>query len=463
MLLEQHNLRTRVRVAAEDERTWLEEYLSFTTTAFRGAGRRPQQRTVSLLGRDATFPTGLLHHVREAAGAAGVDVQVRDARTAPGARDPGADTAWLRDYQAAAVDAVAAHTRGILHMPTGSGKTEVACALTLALPGRWGFLVHRAGLMDQAARRYEARTRCVAGRIAEGAWNEGDGAFTAATFQSVHAALARGCARTRGWLEQLDGLLVDEAHTLPADTFYRVAMATPNAYWRVGLSGTPLARGDRRSVLAVAALGPVIYRLRAEELVRQGVLARPRVRLLPVTHTNIRATTWQGVYGECVVRSPARNGALVAAAVAAERPALLFVKEVAHGRALERALGRAGLRADFVYGAHSAEHQRGVIHRLVQGALDVVVCSVVLQEGIDIPELRTVIVGSAGKSVIATLQRLGRGMRVERDAAGNVVKDVFTVIDVEDRGSPWLEKHTRARVRAYTGEGFETVVVPPSV
>ncbi len=315
--------------------------------------------------------------------------------------------------------------------------------------------------MDQAARRYELRTKMEAGRIGEGVWGASDSLpFTSATFQTVHAALERGCPRAAAWLAGLDGIIVDEAHTLPASTFYSVAMATPNAYWRVGLSGTPLARGDRRSVLAIAALGPVIYRLRADDLVRRGVLARPRVRLLPVVHTNIRASTWQGVYGECVVRSPLRNGALVAAARTAVGPTLLFVKEVHHGKALVRLLERAGLRSEFVYGAHSVDIQKSLIRRLVRGEFDVLVCSVVLQEGVDIPELRTVIVGSGGKSTIATLQRLGRGMRVERDASGAVVKDVFTVIDVDDRGNEWLEKHARARIKAYMGEGFETVVAP---
>ena len=100
------------------------------------------------------------------------------------------------------------------------------------------------------------------------------------------------------------------------------------------------------------------------------------------------------------------------------------------------------------------------------GRYDVLICSVIFQEGEDVPDLRSVVIGSAGKSVIATLQRIGRGMR---RASG---KDEFEVFDVADLGCgcmsgpashrhpgcKWLDKHTRDRIKAYTTEGHETVL-----
>ncbi len=397
-----------------------------------------------------------------------------DRRTATVTHDPDADLAWLRDYQTDAVAAVLKKKRGILWCPTGSGKTEILVGLTRVLPGKWLALVHRGQLADDIAARYELRTPGrVAGRVREGTWDlPRDADLVAATFQSILVALKRRedygtddpeYLRAVRLLEECDGLLVDECHTLPAETFYRVAMMTKRAQYRVGLSGTPLARGDRRSLMAIAALGPVIYRIKAELLIERGVLARPHVKLATVTQLS-NAASWASVYNTLVVNSKARNAALVELTRRATKPGLVFVKEVAHGKLLTDMLMRAGIQAEFIWGEHSLEWRRSHVKRLLQGHYDVLVCSSVFQEGIDIPALRSVVVGSGGKSVISTLQRLGRGMRVERNAKGEVVEGggEFEVFDVADKGNKWLERHARARIAAYAGEGYETVVEPPS-
>jgi superfamily II DNA or RNA helicase len=78
--------------------------------------------------------------------------------------------------------------------------------------------------------------------------------------------------------------------------------------------------------------------------------------------------------------------------------------------------------------------------------------------------LRSVINAAGGKSTIATLQRAGRGMRVDRDIAGNVKDggDEFEVWDIYDRGNAWLEKHAKARVKSYQIEGHEVLIQQPS-
>lgn len=255
--------------------------------------------------------------------------------------------------------------------------------------------------------------------------------------------------------------MVHNCHVLPAQTFFEVAQAC-DAYYRVGLSGTPLARGDRRSVLAIATTGPVIHRVKAETLVDAGILARPKVKMLTVNQALSPAPTWQGVYGDKVVRSAVRNAKIVAAAQRAAKPSLLFVKEISHGKTLVKELARAGVKADFTFGGHSTDWRKTSINALTRGAIDVLICSVIFQEGVDIPELRSVVNGAGQASIIAALQKLGRGMRIEKDADGKVKDgaDVFELWDIYDTGNPWLEKHSRARRNAYLSEGHETIVEP---
>jgi superfamily II DNA or RNA helicase len=462
--------------ATDAERAWLTEYLAFTDSA----AKYRKGRTHSADGKvrmfnvfNQTFPSGFLSLVQRAAPEEGFSVELADNRCCPCPRDPDADLGWLRDYQLEGVERAASRGRGILWCPTGSGKTEIAVGLAQALPCRWLFLVHRASLMEQTAERYERRTGRQAGRIGDGTWNVPDGCtFVVATFQTLAKRLQQKDARTTALLAGSEGLIVDECHVLPAWSFWHVAMACP-AYFRLGMSGTPLARGDQRSVFAIAALGPVIYRIKAETLIGAGVLARPHIHMVEVHHPRSDKPTWQGVYGENIVRSNRRNALVVEAVRRAERPCLVFVKEIRHGRELERRLWAAGLKPAFTWGSHSVEHRMRYVRDLVQGRIDVLVCSVVFQEGIDIPELRSVVVASGGKSVIAALQKLGRGMRPDAKS-GKTDFECWDFHDVgcgctkakaedgEERrthsGCRWLERHSRARLRAYAQEGYETVI-----
>ncbi len=473
MIIETGNLHARILQATPEETAWVSEYLAFedTTAHFRKVGAQ-RIRLFNVFA--ATFPTGFMALVKKAGEAEGYKIEVLDRRVAPAAPDESADLGWLREYQRDAVAKVEQHGRGILWMPTGSGKTEVAAALALRFPVVWLFLVHRTTLGNQAADRYEKRTGLLAGRIGDSTWFVPDGArFVTATFQTISRALTKRDPRVLNLLASAEGLIVDESHVLPAATFYQVALETPRAFWRVGLSGTPLAREDKRSLLAVGALGPVIFKLPTEQLIEEGVLAKPHIRMVHVKQ-ECDAATFQGVYGKAVVRSTYRNRVVADTAARAEKPCLVFVKEIAHGKLVEKALWRAGLKTAFVWGTSSNDMRDTKVRDLRAGRLDVLVCSVVFQEGTDIPELRSVVVASGGKSVIATLQRIGRGMRVDRDGAGNVREggDKFEVWDIADKGCgcrglqhkgcKWLDKHTKARLKAYGAEGH-TITIEPGV
>lgn len=459
MKIEVENTIARVVSASDEELRWTRDYLTFEDSgnAFRARkGKRakrvkpPRVPLYDILSD--TFPAGLLRLVVTRAREAGHTVEVKDVRPPGLAADPNADLAWLRDYQKKAVDVVLQRERGILWMPTGSGKTDIACGIVRALPGPWLFLVHRGGLMHQAADRYDLRNKEHGHTKAAPAARFGDGRYevgpelTVATFQTLRAR--QRTAEGKKLLTLARGLIVDEAHVLPAGTFYAMAMAAINARHRIGLSGTPLDRDDQRSLMAVGALGPVVHKLDALELIRKGVLAMPEVTMVEVYQKPSQAVTYKGIYGDLIVRSTVRNKLLTRIAGLASKPALLFVKELKHGKELVKRIENFGLNVAFVWGNTPEKKRAEARKRLVRGDLDVIVASVVWQEGVDIPELKAVIVGCAGKSAIAALQRAGRGMRPDGDST------TFELWDIDDQGSPMMERHSRARRKAYEREGY---------
>jgi superfamily II DNA or RNA helicase len=136
---------------------------------------------------------------------------------------------------------------------------------------------------------------------------------------------------------------------------------------------------------------------------------------------------------------------VVAEAIAAEKPCLVLVRERKHECALLRML-RGAVSAETVDGRASPAQRKAAATRLMRGDTDVLVASGIFDTGVDLPEVRTVIVASAGKSQLAAVQRMGRGTRIAKD------KDSFVLVDFEDRGNRRLEAHARMRIAAYRKE-----------
>lgn len=455
MWIKTENVFCRVVKADDDEQEWLQKYLSFADSSWMGKQRGGRVSLYSTLR--GLFPGGLLPLVQDAAQRDGVKIELMEGRTSVLVSDPTADLAWLRDYQLEAVNACVTARRGIVRAPTGSGKTEIFVGLTKAMPGRWLMLVHRDTLVDQAAERYRKRTGGripnVMSRTEPSTWKLVSG-FNAMTLQTLAAALRKDKPAVERALADCQGLVVDECHVAPADVYFNAIQKCP-AEFRLGFSGTPLDRTDNRSLMAIAALGKVIYSVKAQTLIDAGVLAMPRITMVPVEQKLQSglggASGWHEKYEILISESEVRNARIVEIVQEATKPCMVFVKLIDHGKALTRMLERAGLRTEFVWGA--TKDRRGAIERLERRDADVMVASVVFQEGVDIPSLESVVIASAGKSIIATLQRIGRGMRTNGG-----MKTSFEVFDILDTGVAMMEAHSRRRMNTYVREGYQTII-----
>ena len=438
----------RLTDATDAEFRWIADYL--TVTSHNGRA----EETFRLFDPSTnTLPAGLVYNIRDTAAEDGHTVElVPQPVDNPLRIDRAADLAWLRDYQRAALDAAIDARRGIIHIPTGGGKTEVIVGLTRALPGRWLALVHRAGLAEQMAKRFELRSPGLrVGRFFDGRREHGDSGFTCVTLQTLHRAFANKDEEITRIALEAQGIVIDEAHTLPAWSFYNTVSKVRNAHYRFGVSGTPLARGDKRNVLTVAAIGEIVYTITTKELIDRGILAAPKIRMVTVAQT-LAASRWPNVYTEGIVNSALRNGIVVDEVKRATKPCFVFVQAQKHGRELKKRIEREGMRAEFVYGEDKTDHRERALRDLDAGRLDVLVCSNVFQEGVDLPSLRSIIIAKGTKSVIASLQMVGRGTRLDKG------KVDFEVVDFFDQGDETLARHARARRASYVSESYSVTM-----
>lgn len=472
MLLRVTNSWTWVEAAEPAELEWLSEFLTFKEPQ-RWKGNTPGRvRLLLPRGGQPAFPTGLLPVLAGGARRNGFAIELLDTRapvppalleqlehapwnlTGRYSHQLEAIRAWLAGGPGLVQDPLPG--RGIIWAPTASGKGRVAAAIAHAIEGKWLFAVHRGHLVEDVRDRWQNLTDTEAGLIGDGTWEPGE-RLTCATLQSLHAALSSRAPKFKKLAESITGLIIDEAHTAPAATFYATIQAFKEARLRVGLSGTPLDRGDKRSLVAVGALGPVVYRIKARDLQEKGVLAVPTVRVIPVyQRAPEHAHEWREVYEELVVHSDHRNGAILAAmrrsASEGELPGMVFVRSISHGRKLERMAAAAGLNVAFVSGDANLLRRKTACKQLESGHLDYIIATKVFTEGVNVPDLRVVVNAQGGKSVIDTLQQIGRGMRV------TATKRTVTVWEFGDSGNGWMHKHAQERVRACQREGYACVV-----
>lgn len=462
------NTWVRVMEATESERSWLYDYLVFRCKSFRPRSGKMKFFMEEIRLYDVKldkFPAGLARTTYKKARDEGLSITISDVRTGRTPPNDTVDLEWLRHHPHASIDPIvheidAVKTvwespRCVLKLPTGAGKGDIAAGIVRSVPVKWLFLVHRASLVDQQMKRFIDKI------------GETDAArVTCAGFQYVRERLLARDASIIDLVRTVNGVMVDECHSLGAPGNYEVVMACENAYYRVGLTATP-HRGDGRSVFMTAALGNIAYKVEAKYLMEIGILSKPNIKFLVVRHKGSDAKTWQGAHGAHVVRNAERNKLLLSTCVTAAKPSLAFVKELKHGKRLCEALEKKGIKTEFVWGAKNVKVRAAAIDRLERGDTEVIVCNVVFQEGVDIPSLRSIIIGTGGASPIATIQRMGRGTR-RSDG-----KSEFEVWDFADLGCGcqddpdlekhkacgWLEEHFKKRRRAYEAEGFESAVV----
>lgn len=472
MLIVVQNNTCKVVQATDQELGFVYRFLSFRNTAAerqRKAGYEVDDMVRMFSLKTRRFPTGMLPLLHKHATIAKFEVQVLDQRNGPAPAElPEPVLDWLkappwtlRDYQLEIMQQVAKPTkpyslpgRGIIWSPTGSGKGTIAVAIAATFPGPWVFLVHRNHLADDIAERWESRTGKKAGWVTGTEVRFGSQyEFTVATMQSLITRLGRD-SKIDAWAQTIKGIIVDECHVCPAKMGSGTITKFANAYWRIGLSGTPLDRGDQRSLVAVGLLGPVLYRIKPETLMEAGYLARPTIHMLPC-YQDQEVDSWSEAYDSLIVSSDQRNRLVIDALVKCEKPAMVFVQRIEHGHDLVRRAERAGLTVRFVNGKtggkEGARQRKQACKDLASARLDAIITTDVFNEGVDIPCLRTVVLAAGGKSWIKALQQVGRALRISKD------KTTATIYDVLDTGNRWLERHAVRRMAAFTREGYNVV------
>lgn len=413
-----------------------------------------------------TFPSGLVPDVVQAFKEEGVRVHVRDHRTQPPAhpRDgvpklEGVTFEYPYEFQVECMEEMLEKHRGIIHAATNSGKTEIACLVTASLRVPTLFVVPGKELLYQTHERFAKRlnvgTRGV-GIIGDGQWKPGQW-VTVATVPTLYSKI--NTDKARQLFNRTELVFFDECHRIGSTSWYEVARAC-NAFYRFGLSGTPLKRTDGADLRLVAVTGSVIYKITNKNLIERGISNSVEIEMMKIEMpNNIHPNTpWQDVYKMGIVENTYRDRKLcnrAAEYIEQGRQAVFLVSEIDHGHRLDERLWtfqpKSFLPHQFISGQESTDVRRKAIEDYKKGELKALIATSIMDEGVDIPNIDVLVLAGGKKSSIKTLQRIGRGLR--RGGAS----DKLIVIDTADFTHSYLLEHSLQRLNDYKAEGCFTI------
>jgi superfamily II DNA or RNA helicase len=356
----------------------------------------------------------------------------------------------LRPEQSAALTAWKAARRGVIVMPTGTGKTEVALAIMRDTAISTLVVAPVRDLMYQWHRGILQGLGLDAGIIGDNVFRVQPISVT--TYESACIHMERLGSRF--------GLVVfDECHHLPG-AVRRDAARMAAAPFRLGLTATP-ERSDGRQVDLDGLIGPVVYRLPLAEA-RGQTLADYEVIRIPVylsveeqarydaLSTQVRSYlaarrrqepgfSWQDLCGQ-TGKDPAARRALQAYFArkamedrAAEKLRVLedlfrlhagsSILIFAGSNAMARDVSRRFLIPCLLNHCGRLE-RREILDGLQQGVYPALVANQVLDEGVDVPEVKVAVVIGGTASTRQAKQRLGRVLR----KAGNARAILYEVV-----------------------------------
>jgi superfamily II DNA or RNA helicase len=376
------------------------------------------------------------------------------------------------EHQREAVARWNAHgKRGIVVLPTGSGKSYVAEMAMLAAQRSTLVVAPTLDLMNQW---YDVLTTAFGqpvGLLGGGYHEIKD--LTVSTYDSAYIHMD-----TYG--DRFGLLIFDECHHLPSPTYLQSAEGSIAPY-RLGLTAT-LERSDGREAMLDARVGPVVYSRSIKDLAGEHLAeyAVERIAVELTEEEGLRYEEQRGVYKQFLfdarINMAAPDGwsrfIMLSSRSSEGRRAFLAYREqkqiaVASSgkmRALEGLLRQHArdrvliftndndtvylISRTFLVPAltHQTDlkERREILARFNNGEYPTIVTSRVLNEGVNIPEANVAIILSGTGSVREHVQRLGRILR-RQEGKRAVLYEVVTENTVEERVSDRRREHDAYR------------------
>jgi superfamily II DNA or RNA helicase len=341
--------------------------------------------------------------------------------------------------------------RNLVVAATGTGKTIVAALDYKRTAEAWRgasllFVAHQQQILEQSRRLFRHVLRDGAfGELLVGGYKPDVGRHVFASVQSL----------TNIDLENVepdayDVIIIDEFHHAEAPTYRRLLdHFAPRLL--LGLTATP-ERADSKDILHWFG-GRIAVELRLPEALNGGMLC-PFQYFGVSDDVDLSALEWKrrgydtAALNSLYTGNDLRTGKILRSvhdliADPHAMRALGFCVSIEHAEYMTRSFTAAGIPSRTVTGRTDAETRAAIIRALRNREINIIFTVDVFNEGIDIPEVDTVLLLRPTESATIFLQQLGRGLRLAEGKSGLTVLDFI--------GQQRREFRFDARLSALTG------------
>ena len=327
------------------------------------------------------------------------------------------------------------HFRNLVVAATGTGKTVIAAfdfkRYREAHPDcHFLFIAHRQEILHQAMQTF---------RIVLNDPNFGsiwDGNNEPSNYQHVFAS--KDTLRNRVDTLQLradyyDYMVVDEVHHIVAPTYVKL-MTCFKPQILLGLTATP-ERTNEQEDITVFFDGHISAEIRLPAALNAGLLAPFYYYGIP-DNVNLSEVKWSGhgydiaELSRIYTQNDYRTGLIlrkmqeyIGNNQLHKVRALCFCVDKNHAKFMNAKFTLAGLKTDVLTSDDDDRHRNIVKKRLQAGTINYLFVVDLFNEGVDIPEIDTILFLRPTESATVFLQQFGRGLRLHKD------KDHLTVLD----------------------------------
>lgn len=308
--------------------------------------------------------------------------------------------------------------KGVVILPTGTGKTYLSAFDTLKAPGRILFIVHKLDILSQSRESYEriystAKLGYLTGESKE---NVKDSKVLFASKDTLRNCFSDFAP------DEFDYIVIDEVHHGQAPTYQSILQYFKPNFFMLGLTATP-DRTDRKDILELFDYNKV-FEYTLNDAIENGFLVPYTYYGLKdnIDYTNIRYQNnkykIEDLDRELII--PERNERIFEEYLSKGNgnKALGFCCSIKHANSMAALFQSKGVPAVAI--TSETENREQVIKDFRNNKYTVAFTVDLFNEGVDFPDLRVLLFLRPTESKTIFTQQLGRGLRL-CGGKGNVV------------------------------------------
>lgn len=342
------------------------------------------------------------------------------------------------DVQQQALDALdltrkAGHTRGLVSLATGLGKTYLGIFDTQAMQSeRILFIVHVEHILKQAKNSFESVVPTRANEMGFFTGKEKTHEGKSIVFSTIQT-ISREKNLAQFSPDHFDYVIIDESHHTAAESYKKVAEYFKPKFF-LGLTATP-DRMDKKDVLEYYG-NNLVFEMSQTEAIKQGYLANLEYRGFKdnVDYSDIYYNGFRYDINDLnkSLMIEKRDRAVIEKfkELAHTKKTIAFCVSIDHAEWSASKFRGAGYDAVAIHSKIEDKNTGGayqsaseIIEAFDKGKHQIVFVVDMLNEGIDIPDVECLLMLRPTESSTILTQQIGRGLRIAHNKSGVLVLD----------------------------------------